>query len=43
MLARSGLERLEGEIASADAHLEELVYELYAIMEEERTIIERSG
>jgi hypothetical protein len=42
-LARSELESLLREIASADAQIEELLYNLYGIMEEERTIIERSG
>ncbi len=36
------LERLEREIASTDAQIEELVCELYGITDEERKIIEGS-
>jgi hypothetical protein len=39
-LAPSELDRLEREIASTDAEIDELVYELYGISEEERAIIE---
>ncbi len=34
------LDRLEREIASTDAQIDELVYELYGITDEERKIIE---
>jgi len=36
----SELERLDREIASTDAEIDELVYELYGITEDERKIIE---
>ena len=39
-LAPSELERVEGEIASTDAEIDNLVYELYGITAEERRIIE---
>jgi hypothetical protein len=39
-LAPSQLDRLEGEISSTDAEIDNLVYELYGITEEEREIIE---
>jgi hypothetical protein len=39
-LAPSELDRLEREIASTDQEIDELVYELYAITDEERKIIE---
>ncbi len=39
-LAPSELERLEREIAATDAEIDELVYELYGITEDERRIIE---
>jgi hypothetical protein len=39
-LAPTELERIEREIASTDAEIDELVYELYGITEEERKIIE---
>ncbi len=39
-LAPSQLNRLEREIASTDAEIDELVYDLYGITEEERKIIE---
>jgi hypothetical protein len=39
-LAPSELERLEREIASTDAVIDNLVYELYSITEEERKLIE---
>lgn len=39
-LAPSGLDRLEREIASTDAEIDVLVYELYCITEEERKIVE---
>lgn len=39
-LAPSEIERIEREIASTDAEIDELVYELYGIAEEERKIIE---
>jgi hypothetical protein len=39
-LAPSELDRLEREIAATDAEIDELVYELYGITEEERKIIE---
>lgn len=35
-------ERLEREIAATDTEIDELVYELYGITDEERKIIERS-
>jgi hypothetical protein len=38
--APSELERLEREIASTDAEIDALVYELYGITEEERRIVE---
>lgn len=34
------LERIERDIAATDAEIDELVYELYGITEEERKIIE---
>jgi type I restriction-modification system DNA methylase subunit len=40
--APSELDRLEREIASTDREIDELVYELYAITDEERRIIEPS-
>lgn len=40
-LAPSELDRLEREIASTDREIDEFVYELYGITEEERTVIER--
>ena len=40
-LAPSELDRLEREIAATDAQIDDLVYELYEITDEERTIIER--
>ncbi len=39
-VASSELERLEREIASTDQEIDELVYELYGIIPEERKIIE---
>jgi uncharacterized protein (UPF0335 family) len=39
-LAPSQLERLEREIASTDAEIDDLVYELYGTGDEERKIIE---
>lgn len=39
-LAPSELERLEREIASTDAEIDELVYDLYGITDEDRKIIE---
>ncbi len=39
-LAPSELERLEREIAAADAEIDNLVYELYRITDEEGKIIE---
>jgi hypothetical protein len=41
-LAPSELERTEREIASTDAEIDNLVYELYGITNEERRIIEGS-
>jgi hypothetical protein len=41
-LAPSQLDRLEREIAATDAEIDELVYELYGITDEERKIIEFS-
>jgi hypothetical protein len=40
MIAPSEVERLKREIASTDADIDELVYELYGITEDERKIIE---
>ncbi len=39
-LAPSDLDRLEREIVSTDREIDELVYELYGITEEERAIVE---
>ena len=39
-LAPSELDRLEREIVATDGQIDELVYELYGIAEEERKIIE---
>ena len=39
-LAPSQLDRLEREIAATDTEIDELVYNLYGITEEERKIIE---
>ena len=39
-LAPSELDRLQREIATTDREIDELVYELYAITDEERGIIE---
>jgi len=39
-LAPSQLDRLERELASNDAEIDELVYALYGITDEERTIVE---
>jgi len=39
-LAPSEGDRIEREIASADAEIDDLVYELYGITDEEREIIE---
>lgn len=39
-LAPSELERLERQIASTDAEIDNLVYELYGITDEERKIVE---
>ena len=39
-LAPSDLDRLEREIATTDAQIDNLVYELYGITDEERKIIE---
>lgn len=39
-LAPSELERLERDIAAADAEIDALVYALYGITDEERKIIE---
>jgi hypothetical protein len=39
-LAPSELDRLEREIASTDAEIDELVYELYGVSDEERKVIE---
>jgi len=39
-LAPSEVDRIEREIASADAEIDDLVYELYGITDEERKIIE---
>lgn len=41
-LAPSELERVEREIATTDAEIDDMVYELYGITEEERKIIEHS-
>jgi hypothetical protein len=41
-LAPSELGRVEREIASTDAEIDRLVYELYGITDEERKIIEGS-
>ena len=41
-LAPSELDRLEREIASTDAEIDDLVYELYGITEKEQKIIEES-
>ena len=41
-LAPSELNRLECEIASTDAEIDDLVYELYGITEKEQKIIEES-
>jgi hypothetical protein len=41
-LAPSELERLEREIAATDEEIDNLVYELYGISDEERGIIEGS-
>jgi hypothetical protein len=38
-LAPSGLERLEREIASTDCLIDELVYALYNMTDEERVIV----
>ncbi len=40
--ARSELDRVEREIAATDAEIDNLVYELYGITEEERKIIKGS-
>ena len=42
-LAPSQLDRLEREIATADAEIDDLVYELYGITADERKIIEGSN
>ncbi len=39
-LAPSQIDRLEREIAAIDAEIDELVYELYGITDEERRVIE---
>ncbi len=39
-LAPSELDRLDREIGATDAEIDELVYELYGITDEEREIIE---
>jgi len=39
-LAPSQLDRLEREIALTDAQIDDLVYALYGITDEERTIVE---
>jgi hypothetical protein len=39
-LAPSEIDRADREIASTDAEIDELVYELYAITDKERKIIE---
>ena len=39
-LAPSQLERVEREIAATDQEIDELVYELYGITQEERKIVE---
>lgn len=39
-IAPSELDRLERDIASTDSEIDELVYELYGITDEERKIIE---
>jgi hypothetical protein len=39
-LAPSELDRLEREIALTDAQIDELVYELYGVTDEERKIID---
>ncbi len=41
-LAPSEIERLERDITSTDQEIDELVYELYGITDEERRIIEGS-
>ena len=41
-LAPSQVERVDREIAATDAGIDELVYELYAITDEERKVIEAS-
>ena len=41
-LAPSEVDRIEREIASADAEIDDLVYELYGITDEERKIIEET-
>ena len=40
-LAPSELDRLEREIAAADREIDQLVYELYGISDQEQQIIER--
>jgi hypothetical protein len=42
-LAPSELDRLEREVASTDREIDELVYELYGITDEERRIVEEAG
>jgi hypothetical protein len=42
-LAPSQMDRLDREITATDAEIDELVYELYRITDEERKIIEGSG
>jgi len=39
-LAPSELDRLDREIAATDAEMDDLVYELYGISDEERRIVE---
>ena len=39
-LAPSQVERVDREIAATDAEIDDLVYELYGITEEERRIVE---
>ena len=41
-LAPSQVERVDREIAATDAEIDDLVYELYGITDEERTIIEKA-
>jgi len=42
-LAPSELDRLEREIASTDADIDELVFELYGVTDQERKVIEAAS